>query len=175
MTNLVQQGRIDRGICGMMKDCNFTLPSVFCVSFNTESMTTYQHLTNLDFVRDASSCHTNFGRITIADTRYPHLQLFCRLTTEFFQQGRLRGTSSDNHFAYFNTPNLGLGLEVHKKIIDPWFVSLRNLRFPVTDDLIDHLQVLDRLTFIFKTSQDPAMSEPLVKEMVRCVEDLRRF
>jgi hypothetical protein len=59
-----------------MKDYNFLLTTVLCNSFNTETMTAYQHLNNLDFARDASRGHTNFGRIPQADTHYPHLQRF---------------------------------------------------------------------------------------------------
>jgi hypothetical protein len=50
-----------------------------------------------------------FGRIIHADTRFPHVQLFCRLAPEFFKVGRLRGSSSDNHFALFDAPNLPAG------------------------------------------------------------------
>ena len=43
--NLAQQGRFDRGLSAMMKDCNFILTNALCNSFNTASMTVYQHLT----------------------------------------------------------------------------------------------------------------------------------
>ena len=96
---VIQQDRIDLGLSTMMKDCNFLLTTVLCNSFNTDTMTTYQHLTNLDFVRNTTSCQSNFGLLPPTDIRYLHLQLFYRLTTEFFKGGRLLGSSNDNLFA----------------------------------------------------------------------------
>jgi hypothetical protein len=46
---------------------------------HTPQMTAYQHLTNLDYVKNATGCQSNFGRIPLNDTRFPHVQLFCRL------------------------------------------------------------------------------------------------
>ena len=86
-----QQARVDRGVSAIMKECNFLLTTALCNSFNAATMQAYQHLANLDFVRDATSCESSFGRIPFADLRFPHLQLFCRLTHEFFRVGRLRG------------------------------------------------------------------------------------
>jgi len=70
---LTQEDRIDRGLSALMKDCNFLLTTVLCNSFNTDTMTAYQHLANLDFVRNSTGCQSNFGRIPPGDTRYPHL------------------------------------------------------------------------------------------------------
>jgi len=86
-----QQERVNRGVAAMLKECNFLLTTALCNSFNLSSMTAYQHLVNLDFVLDANSPATAFGRIPVADIRFPHLQLFCRLTHEFFRVGCLRG------------------------------------------------------------------------------------
>jgi hypothetical protein len=72
-TQLVNQGRIDRDLSALMKDYNFLLTNVLCNSFNTTAMTAYQHLTNLDFVRDSTSCQSDFGCIPPADTRLLHL------------------------------------------------------------------------------------------------------
>ena len=127
-----------------------TLPGTH--SFNTANMTGYQHLTNLDFVSNATSPQSNFGCIPLADMLYPHLQLFYRLTTEFFKNGRLRESSSDNHFALFNAPNLLEGLEAHKKMVDPWFVNLHNLNFTTTVNVIDYLQAGTRVEFVYKVS-----------------------
>jgi len=102
-----QQERVNRGVSAMLKECNFLLTTVVCNSFNTPTMTTYQHLANLDFVCDANNPATTFGRIPVTDIRFPHLQLFCRLTHEFSRVGRLRGSSGDNHFPLFNAPSLG--------------------------------------------------------------------
>ena len=46
---IAQQVKIDRGVVGLMKKCNFLLTDVLCASFNTTGMTAYQHLVNLDF------------------------------------------------------------------------------------------------------------------------------
>ena len=102
----------------MLKEYNFLHTTALYNSFNTPTMTVYQHLVNLDFVRKASSPATSFGRIPVADIRFPHLQIFYRLVHEFFRVGRLRGSSGDNHFPLFNAPNLSAGLESYKKTID---------------------------------------------------------
>jgi hypothetical protein len=168
--NLAQQGCIDRGLSAMMKDCNFVLTNALCNSFNTSNMTLYHHLTNLDFVTNANSPESNFGRIPLADIRYPHLQLFCRLATEFFKDGRLRGSSSDNNFALFNAPNLSAGLEAHKKTVDPWFVNLLNLNFATTVHDIDYVQTGTRVAFVYKVRQDPNAPEPLHREALTCYQ-----
>jgi Flp pilus assembly protein TadG len=50
-----QQDRIDRNVAGMMKQCNSLLTDALCASFSAASMTSFQHLVNLDFVRHANS------------------------------------------------------------------------------------------------------------------------
>jgi len=52
VAHLAQQDRIDRGLSDLMKDCNFLLTNAICNAFNTAPMSVYQHLTNLDFVRN---------------------------------------------------------------------------------------------------------------------------
>ena len=133
-------------------------------------MTDYQHLTNLEFVSNATSLQSNFESIPLADIRYPHLQLFYRLVTEFFKNGRLRGSSSDNHFVLFNAPNLAAGLEAHKKMVDPWFVNLRNLNFATSVHTIDYLQAGTRVAFVYKVRQDPNAPEPLRREALTCYQ-----
>jgi hypothetical protein len=80
-------------------------------------MTVYHHLVNLEFVKNTTSCETNFGRIPYADVYYPHIQLFGKLTDEYFKSGRLVGGSSlgDNHFALFTSSNLVEGLRTTRK------------------------------------------------------------
>ncbi len=73
LTQQAQQLLIDRGVSGLMKECNFLFTDAICTSFNTVSMTVYQHLVYLDFVRDTSRPHSTFGCIPFTDTRYPHL------------------------------------------------------------------------------------------------------
>ena len=159
--NIVHQGRIDRGLQSLMKDCNHQLASALCAAFSTPVMTAYHHLVNLDFVRSATSCETNFGHIPHADVYYPHIQLFGWLTDEYFKAGRLLGSSSDNHFALFNSPDLSAGLEAYKKSIDPWFVSAKSMNFPTALDQLDWLQASSRLHFIYKCSQSTDVSFPL--------------
>jgi hypothetical protein len=55
-------------------------------------------------------------------------------------------------------------------MIDPWFVSLRNLNFATTHDAIDFLQTSSRVLFVYKDIQDPEVPEPLRKEMVTCFQ-----
>ena len=123
----------------MLKEYNFLHTTALCNSFNTPTMTVYQHLVNLDFVRKASSPATSFGHIPVADIRFPHLQIFYRLVHEFFRVGRLRGSSGDNHFPLFNAPNLSAGLESYKKTIDPYFGNLRNYLFASAEHVIDFM------------------------------------
>ena len=78
------------------------------VAFSTSSMTAYQ-------VKNTTSCETNFGRIPYADVYYPHIQFFGKLTDEYFKSGRLVGSSSDNHFTLFTSPNLVEGLRTTRK------------------------------------------------------------
>jgi hypothetical protein len=88
------------------------------------------------------------------------------LPYKFFQVGRLRGSSGDNHFPLFNAPYLSAGLEAYKKTIDPWFVNLRNYHFTTVENGIDFLQTTARVAFDYTTSQDPSVLDPLRKEMV---------
>ena len=168
--HLAQQGKVDRGISAMLKDCNFQLMTALCNSFNTPGMQPFQHLTNLDFVANANSPQTNFGRIPLADTRYPHVQLFCRLAVAYFQAVRLRSSSTDTHFALYNAPNLSAGLEVHKRLVDPWFVNIRRLNFATTAAAFDYLQAGTRVAFVYKLSQDPLAPEPLRREALVCYQ-----
>jgi len=142
-----------------MKDCNHQLASALCVAFNTPAMAAYHHLVNLDFVRAANSGETNFGRIPNADLYYPHLQLFGRLTAEYFT--RLLGSSSVNHFALFNAPALCAGLEAHKKSTEAWFLSVKSMNFRSALDQLDWLEASSILNFIFLASQSPDMPRPL--------------
>jgi len=136
---VAQQERANRGVAAVLKECNFILTAALLASFNTPTMTAYQHLANLDFVLEPNSPATAFGRIVFPDTRFPHLQLFAKLLQEFFRVGRLRGTSGDNHFPLFNEPNLGQGLEAYKKRVDPYFANLRNYRFTAAENVIAFL------------------------------------
>jgi len=133
-------------------------------------MTAYQHLPNLDFVRHASSLQSKFGRIPLPDTRYPHLQLFDRLTAEFFKVDRLRDSQSDNNIAIFNAPNLSAGLEAHKTPVDSWFENIASLHFATADASFDYLRATELVVYVYKASQDPSIPEPLRKEMVTCFQ-----
>jgi len=144
-----QQEHANRGVAAVLKECNFILTAAICTSFNTPTMTAYQHLANLDFVLEANSPATVFGRIPNPDLRFPHLQLFPRLLHEFFRVGRLRGSSGDNHFPLFNEPNLGQGLEAYKKRVDPYFANLRNYRFAAAENVIDFMQTTTRVCLLF--------------------------
>jgi hypothetical protein len=144
-----------------MKDCNHQLTSALCAAFSTPAMAAYQHLVDLDFVRAANSGETNFGRIPNADVYYPHMQLFGRLTDEYFKAGRLLGSSSDNHFALFNSPDLCAGLEAYKKSTEAWFLSVKSMNFRTAFDQLDWLQASSRLHFIYKCSQSPEVPRPL--------------
>ena len=69
-------------MCSQMHS-TFTLPPSIGILFtllvlwlHTPQMTAYQHLTNLDYVKNATGCQSNFGRIPLNDTRFPHVQLF---------------------------------------------------------------------------------------------------
>jgi hypothetical protein len=159
--NVAQQLRIDRGLQTLMKDCNHQLASALCVAFNTPAMAAYHHLVNLDFVREANSGETNFGRIPNADLYYPHLQLFGRLTAEYFRAARLLGSSSVNHFALFNAPALCAGLEAHKKSTEAWFLSVKSMNFRSALDQLDWLEASSILHFIFLASQSPDVPRPL--------------
>ena len=142
---LAQQAKIDRGVAGLMKQCNFELTNALCASFQAAGMQSYQHLVNIDFVRYANSCESTFGRIPTADVLYPHLQCFCRLLFEYFSVGRLRGSSSANFFPIFNDPDLAGGIEAYKLRIDPFFSHLRNYNFATVPAAIDFLQVAARV------------------------------
>ena len=72
--NIAQQGRIDRGLQNLMKDCNHQLASALCAAFGTPAMAAYHHPVNFYFVRSTTSCDTNFGRIPHADVYYPYIQ-----------------------------------------------------------------------------------------------------
>jgi hypothetical protein len=74
--HVAQTHRILHVLSNLMKDCNFLLTTLICNSFNMDTMTVYQHMTNLDFVIDATSCQSNFVHLPPTDTRYPHLKLF---------------------------------------------------------------------------------------------------
>jgi hypothetical protein len=167
---IAQQVKIDRGVAGLMKQCNFLLTDALCTSFNAAGMTAYQHLVNLDFVRLANSCESSFGRIPPADIRYPHLQCFGRLAHEFFSVGRLRGSSSANFFPIFNDPDLSAGLEAYKLRIDPFFNNLRNYKFATVEHAVDFLQATARVAFVHKASQDTSLPGPLRREMLACFQ-----
>jgi len=92
-----------------MKDCNTHLANATCLALSTPEMDAYHYLTSLDFVKDASGCKTNFGRIPQPDVRFPHLQFFPKLVAEHFKVGRLLG-SSNNTYAIFTSPEIHLGL-----------------------------------------------------------------
>ena len=135
--NLVHSGSIDRGLQNLMKDYNYQLVSVLCAAFITPAMTVYHHLVNLEFVKNTTSCETNFGRIPHTDVYYPHIQLFGKLTGEYFKVGCLLGSSSDKHFELFTSSNLTDLLESYKKSTDPWFVSVKSLNFDTGTDRLD--------------------------------------
>ncbi len=82
-----------------MKDCYANLVAALCQTLSTPYMTAYHYLTNLDFVKDGSGCKTHFVRIPQAEVRFPHLQLFPKLTAELFKVSRLLGSSSDTRYA----------------------------------------------------------------------------
>ena len=84
-------------------------------------MAAYHYLTSLDFVKDASGDKTNFGRIPQADVRFPHLKLFPNLAVELFRVGCLLGSSSDNRYAIFKSPEIHLGFVQYTKQVDSWF------------------------------------------------------
>jgi hypothetical protein len=147
---LAQQIKIDRGLQELMKDCNFVLAATLCECFGTEPMTAYQHLRNLDFVCHDSILQSNFDRIPLPDTRYPHLQLFGCLTSEFFKVDRLRGSQNDNNFTIFNAPNLPAGLEAHKDLVDSWFESIAGLHFSTVEPTFDYLRATDRVVYACK-------------------------
>jgi hypothetical protein len=138
-------------------------------------MTAYHHLVNLDFVRSATSCETNFGRIPHADVYYPHIQLFGRLTDEYFKDGRLLGSSRDNHFALFNSPDLSGGVESYKKSTVPWFVSVKSMNFPTDLDQFDWIHASSRLYFIYKCRQSPDVSHPLRQLYINFFENVCVF
>ena len=94
VVNVAQEGRIDRGLQNLMKDCNHQLTSALCASFSRPVMAAYQHLVNLDFVR------------SVVDVNYPHIQFLPTHSDEYFKTGRLLESSRDNHFALFNSPDL---------------------------------------------------------------------
>jgi len=166
VATVAQVERAHRGVAAVLKECNYILAAALCASFNTPTMTAYQHLANLDFVLEANSPATVFGRIPNADTRFPHLQLFPKLLQEFFRVGRLRGSSGDNHFPLFNEPNLGQGLEAYKKKVDHYFGNLHNYRFATAENVIDFVQTTTRVAFVYKTSQDKYTPGPLKREMI---------
>jgi hypothetical protein len=159
-----QKERIDRGISAIMKECNFVLANALCASLNAPDMQSFQHLTNLSFVQEANNCETSFGQIPDQDLRHPHLQLFCRLTHEYFRVGRLRGTTGVNQFPFFNAPNISGGIDTYKKSIEPYFLNLRNYRFATSETTIDYMQATVRGAFLFNASQDPSTPEHLKKE-----------
>jgi hypothetical protein len=88
------------------------------------------------------------------------------LAYEFFRVGRLRGSTGDNQFPLFNSPNISGGLDAYKQSIEPYFVNLRNYRFATSENTIDYMQDTARGAFIYKASQDPATPEALRKEYV---------
>jgi len=161
-----QTERAHRGVATVLKECNYVLTTALCASFNAPTMTSYQHLVNLDFVLAANSPATAFGRIINGELRWPHLQCFVKLLQEFFRVARLRGSSGDIHFPLFNEPNLGQGLEAFKKKVDPYFINLRNYHFPAAENVIDYMQTTVRVAFIFKASKDKHTPVPLKREMI---------
>ena len=161
-----QQERVERSIAVIMKDCNFVLTNALCAALNGPDMQSFRHLTNLSFVQEAMAFETSFGRIPDQDLRLPHKQLFCRLVHEFFRVGRLRGITGDHQFPLLNALNIAGGLDVYKKLIDSYFVNLRNYRFATSETTIDYMQATARGAFLFKTSQDPATPDALKKEYV---------
>ena len=106
--NAAQTVQIADSLATLMKDCNSYLTNTLCQVLATLDMTVYHYLTYLDFVKDASGCKTNFGRIPQAEVHFPHVQLFPKLAAELFKVRRLLGSSSDNHYAIF--PDIHLGL-----------------------------------------------------------------
>jgi len=107
--NAAQTAKVASNVATLMKDCNTHLANATCLALSTPDMAAYHYLTSLDFVKDASGCKTNFGRIPQADVRLQHLQLFPKLAAELFKVGRLLG-SSNNTYAIFTSPEIHLGL-----------------------------------------------------------------
>ena len=149
-----------------MKDCNSHLTHALCQALNTPQMAAYQYLTNLDFVTDASGCRTNFGRIPQADVRFPHVQLFSKLLMEYFKVGRLLGSSNDNNFALFMSPDISEGIEAYKKRVAPWFATAKNLNFATAEDFQDWLNASTRISFMQKASQAPGVPRALQQQYV---------
>jgi hypothetical protein len=87
--NAAQAAKVASSLATLMKDCNAHLANATCLTLSTPEMATYHYLTSLDFVKDASGCRTNFGRISQAEYRFPHLQLFPNWQQNFFKVGRV--------------------------------------------------------------------------------------
>ena len=132
-----QNLKIEAALAVVMKDCNSHLTHALCQALNTPQMAAYQYLTNLDFVTDASGCRTNFGRIPQGDVCFPHVQFFPKLLMEYFKVGRLLGSSNDNNFVLFMSPDISEGIETYKKRVAPWFVTVKNLNFATADEFLD--------------------------------------
>jgi hypothetical protein len=152
-----QNLKIEAALAVVMKDCNSHLTHALCQALNTIQKDVYQYLTNLDFVTDASGCRTNFGRIPQADVRFPHVQLFSKLLMEYFKVGRLLGSSNDNNFALFMSPDISEGIETYKKRVAPWFVTVKNLNFTTDEDFQDCVSLASTL----------ALASPLCKRLVK--------
>jgi hypothetical protein len=134
--NAAQAAKVANNIATLMKDCNTHLANATCLALSAPDMSAYHYLTSLDFVKDASGCRTNFGRIPQAGVRFPHLHLFPKLSAELFKVGHLLG-SSNNTYAIFTSPEIHLGLVHYTTQTDTWFDTVAAYNFATTADFLD--------------------------------------
>ena len=85
---------------------------------------------------------------------------------EYFKVGRLLGSSNDNNFALFMSPDISEGIEVYKNRVTPWFVTSKNLNFATAEDFQDWINVCTRISFMQKASQAPDVPRALQQKYV---------
>ena len=167
--NTAQALKAAGNLATLMQDCNTHLANSICAALSTPEMATFHYLTQLDFVKDASGCKTNFGRIPHADVRFPHLQLFPKLAAELFKVGRLLG-SSNNTYAIFTSPDIPLGLVHYAQQVDNWFDTVSAYNFASTADFLDWLKAGTRVAFFQKASQSSDMPRALKEQYLKCYQ-----
>jgi hypothetical protein len=72
---------------------------------------------------------------------------------EYFKVVLLLGSSNDNNFALFMSPDISEGIESYKKRVDPWFVTVKNLNFATADEFLDWLKPDTHISFMQKAGQ----------------------
>ncbi len=87
--NLDQQRKVVIAMHTLMKDCNNMLTKALCLALSTDDMSAYTHLVQLDFIKDATSAKTMFGRIPPDDVKFPHTQTFNKLLSEIYRTNSL--------------------------------------------------------------------------------------